>query len=285
MELLIVTGMSGAGKSIALSSLEDIGYYCVDNIPPMLIPSFIDLSSKADSSINHIAIVSDTRGGEFFGDLLGVLETLDKSENKYAILFLDASDTELARRYAETRRKHPLCETKNITVAQALKKEREMLKDIREKANYYIDTTSLTSGQLKKRINSLFVDNAFGGMNIQVTSFGFKNGPVTDANLVFDVRCLDNPYYVDELKNLTGLDKAVSDFVMQSDVAKEFEKRLLSFIEYAVPLYKEEGKSELVIAVGCTGGKHRSVTFAEIIFNYLQQKGYHVAVSHRDIEK
>ncbi|MBQ0110971.1 MAG: RNase adapter RapZ [Oscillospiraceae bacterium] len=285
MELLIVTGMSGAGKSIALSSLEDIGYYCVDNIPPMLIPSFIDLSSKADSSINRIAIVCDSRGGGFFDDLSGVLENLGNSQDKYAILFLDASDTELARRYAETRRKHPLCETEHITVAQALKKEREMLSELRQKANYIIDTTSLTAGQLKKRINSLFVNNSFGGMNIEVMSFGFKNGPVTDANLVFDVRCLDNPYYVPELKTLTGLDKEVRDFVLKSETAKEFEKRLLGFIDYAVPLYKEEGKSELVIAVGCTGGKHRSVTFAEIIYKYLLEKGYKTTVSHRDIEK
>ena len=285
MELLIVTGMSGAGKSNAANALEDLGFYCVDNIPPLLIPSFIDLSTRGQLKIPKVAIVTDARGGELFKDINSILDGLTKENVNYSILFLDASDEELVRRYSETRRKHPLCEKENITVSKAVAKERALLSNLRARANYVIDTTSITAGQLKKQLNSLFLGGGKTSLNIQVMSFGFKYGQANEANLVFDVRCLENPYYVNKLRDLTGLDDAVRDYVMSFETSQKFAEKMLDLIGYSVPLYIDEGKSQLVIAVGCTGGKHRSVTFAELIYKFLLQKGYRVSVSHRDIDK
>lgn len=285
MEFLIVTGMSGAGKSNAADALEDLGFYCIDNIPPLIIPYFLDLCSKGEIDIPKIAIVTDARGGELFNDINNILEKLKENQVDYRILFLDASDNELIRRYSETRRKHPLCEKENIPVSDAIKKERLLLNTIKNKANYVIDTTNITAGQLKKRLGTLFVGNGKYSLNIQVVSFGFKYGQVSDANLVFDVRCLENPYYVKELKDKTGLSDEVKNYVMSFENSQKFAEKILDLINFSVPLYKDEGKSQLVIAVGCTGGKHRSVTFAELIYNSLLSQGYRVSVTHRDIEK
>lgn len=285
MELLIVTGMSGAGKSSAANALEDLGYYCVDNIPPLLIPSFVDLSKKGSTPIPKIAIVTDSRGGELFNNLIPVLDELSLGGTSYKILFLDSSDNELIRRYNETRRKHPLTEKDNITVKEAVKKERQLLSNVRARANYVIDSSSISAGQLKKQLISLFNNDSRDVLNIQVASFGYKYGAVNDANLVFDVRPFENPYYVPELRKLTGLDKPVYDFVMSDKNAVKFAEKIKDLLDYSIPLYISEGKSQLIIAFGCTGGKHRSVTFAEFIYKYLLEKGYKVNVNHRDIEK
>lgn len=285
MELLIVTGMSGAGKSSAANALEDLGYYCVDNIPPLLIPSFVDLSKRGGTPIPKIAIVTDSRGGELFNSLTSILDELSLGGIDYKILFLDSSDTELIRRYSETRRKHPLTEKANITVEEAVKRERKLLLNIRARANYVIDSSSISAGQLKKQLINLFNSDNNDTLNIQVASFGYKYGSVNDANLVFDVRPFENPYYLPELRKLTGLDKPVFDFVMSDPNAKEFAQKIIDLLDFSIPLYISEGKSQLIIAFGCTGGKHRSVTFAELIYKHLLEKGYKVNVNHRDIEK
>lgn len=285
MKFLFVTGMSGAGKSNAANALEDLGYYCIDNIPPILISSFVDLAKRGDLQLSNVAIVTDSRGGEAFKNINAILDALSYEGVSYKILFLDASDNELVRRYSETRRRHPLCDAYGLSVSEAIAKERQMLQDIRARANYVIDTTSITAGQLKKNLNALFLGKGNSSLNITCMSFGFKYGPATDGNLVFDVRCLPNPFYIDELRPLTGLDNQVSSYVMQFDSSKEFAKRVLDLVEYSVPLYCEEGKSQLVIAFGCTGGKHRSVTFAEMVYKMLVEKGYRVSVTHRDIDK
>lgn len=285
MELLIVTGMSGAGKSSAANALEDLGYYCVDNIPPLLIPSFVDLSKRGGTPIPKIAIVTDSRGGELFNSLTSILDELSLGGIDYKILFLDSSDTELIRRYSETRRKHPLTEKANITVEEAVKRERKLLLNIRARANYVIDSSSISAGQLKKQLINLFNSDNNDTLNIQVASFGYKYGSVNDANLVFDVRPFENPYYVPELRKLTGLDKPVFDFVMSDPNAKEFAQKIIDLLDFSIPLYISEGKSQLIIAFGCTGGKHRSVTFSELIYKHLLEKGYKVNVNHRDIEK
>lgn len=285
MEFIFITGMSGAGKSNAANAMEDLGFYCIDNIPPMLITSFVDLAKKGELNLSKIAIVTDIRSGEAFKNIETVFKKLSDEKVIYKIVFLDASNNELVRRYSETRRKHPLSEEYSLTVEAAVEKEREMLQSIRARANFVIDTTNLKTGQLKKQLSSLFLGEGFNGLNISCVSFGFKYGPATDANLVFDVRCLPNPFYIDELRPLTGLDSQVSNYVMKFDSSKKFAERILNLIEYSVPLYKDEGKSQLVIAVGCTGGKHRSVTFAELIYKKLSELGYRVSVNHRDIEK
>lgn len=285
MEFIFLTGMSGAGKSNAANAMEDLGFYCIDNIPPMLITSFVDLAKKGELNLQKIAIVTDIRSGEAFKNIETVFKKLSDEKVFYKIVFLDASDTELVRRYSETRRKHPLCDEYSLSVKQAVKKERQMLEMVRAKANFVIDTTNLKTGQLKKQLSTLFLGEGVSALNISCVSFGFKYGPAADANLLFDVRCLPNPFYIDELKPLTGLDEAVSSYVMSFDSAKEFANKILNLVEYSMPLYKDEGKSQLVIAVGCTGGKHRSVTFAELIYKRLKERGYRVSVNHRDIEK
>ena len=285
MEFLVVTGMSGAGKSNAANALEDIGFYCVDNIPPKLIPAFIDLAVKGDLELSRVAIVTDTRGGNDVDKIEEIYNEFNKRNINYKILFLNASDTELRRRYSETRRRHPLSDDNDFSVVEAIVKERELLSNIRAKADYVIDTTSLTAGQLKKQLTTLFLGSGATAMTISCMSFGYKYGPVPDANLVFDVRCLPNPFYVDDLRHLTGLDEKVSSYVMGFESSKKFADKILNLIEYAVPIYCDEGKSQLVIALGCTGGKHRSVTFAELIFKRLKKLGYRVTVNHRDIEK
>lgn len=285
MEFLFVTGMSGAGKSNAANALEDLGYYCVDNIPPILINSFVDLAKKGDLKLSKVAIVTDCRGGEGFNNINEIFDSFSREGITFKILFLDASDAELARRYSETRRKHPLCDTYNLSIHDAIAKERELLLGVRARANFVIDTTRITAGQLKKRLSALFLEKGKSGLNIICMSFGYKYGPLNEGNLVFDVRCLPNPFYIDELRPLTGLDKAVSDYVMKFETSQKLSKYILDLVLYSIPLYIEEGKSELVIAFGCTGGKHRSVTFTEELYKALLKKGYKVNVSHRDIDK
>lgn len=283
MEFVIITGMSGAGKSNAANALEDVGYYCIDNMPPSLIPPFAELARRGNGHLTKIAIVTDTRGGELFSELDPVLKSLKKNGFKYKLLFLDAVDETLVRRYKETRRKHPL--GADIPLKDAVLKEREILRSIKEKADFVVDTTHTTANALKSRLKSLFSTELTSSLTIQCMSFGFKYGSVPEADLVFDVRCLPNPFYIDELRDLTGQDAPVRDFVLSSEKSEGLLEKLYSLLDYVVPLYCDEGKSQLVIAVGCTGGKHRSVVFAEKIYNHLLSSGHNLGVYHRDIKK
>lgn len=285
MEFLIVTGLSGAGKSRAVDALEDIGFYCVDNIPPKLIKAFYELSKQAKGALSRVAVVTDIRGGDMFSSLLETLDELKSEKKEYRILFLDADDYVLINRFKETRRKHPLAENCLGSLEQAVKLERGILKPVRERADYIIDTSNLSSAQLKERISSLFLGDSSDALMIHCVSFGFKHGIPNESDLVFDVRCLPNPYYVEELKNLTGLDEPVRDYVMQWEQTKGFIDRFISLIDYMLPLYCNEGKSQLVIAIGCTGGHHRSVALAQFLYNHLIERDMRTSVNHRDIHK
>ncbi len=285
MNLIIVTGLSGAGKSQAANALEDIGYYCVDNIPPAIIPAFVDLSKRESEGLSRLAIVTDMRGGNMFSDIENVLKDLKEKNINYRILFLDAADDVLIRRYKENRRKHPLCDMMGVSLSEAVQLERQKLKKIRAQADFEIDTSLISSAQLRSILAETFLKSVEGGLRILCKSFGFKYGIDVDADTVFDVRCLPNPFYVDELRDKTGLEKPVSDYVMNSEESSEFEKRVFSFADFAIPLYIKEGKSQLVISFGCTGGKHRSVTFAEALCRHLKENGYNASVLHRDISK
>ena len=285
LEFLIVTGLSGAGKSRAVDALEDIGFYCVDNIPPKLIPTFYDLCAKAGNTFSRVAVVTDIRGGDMFSSLFETLDDLRNEDKRYRILFLDANDFVLINRFKETRRKHPLAENNLGSLEQAVKLEREILRPVREKADYIIDTSFLSPAQLKERISNLFLGDASQALMIHCVSFGFKYGIPTEADLVFDVRCLPNPFYIEELKPLTGLDEPVYSYVMKWEQTKGFVQRLISLIDYMIPLYCDEGKSQLVIAIGCTGGKHRSVALAQLLYDHLLEKGHRTSVNHRDIRK
>ena len=285
MDFLIVTGLSGAGKSRAVDALEDIGFYCVDNVPPQLISKVAEICLAGTSKIRRVAVVTDLRGGDMF---YGLFEELDQMRDKgltYKLLFLDASDAELIRRYKETRRRHPLAEVVSGGIAEAIRSERVLLRPARERADYVIDTTHLSANELKQRMNNIFLDSIQNSMLINVMSFGFKYGSPSEADLVFDVRCLPNPFYVDALKPKTGLDAEVREYVMDSDNSRELLEKLRDLVGFLVPLYQKEGKSQLIIGVGCTGGKHRSVTFAEALYQFLAERGYNVRVVHRDISK
>lgn len=285
MEFVIVTGLSGAGKSRAVDALEDIGFYCVDNMPPKLLPKFAELCLQSQDKLTRVAIVIDARGGVLFNDLFDGLEELRKQGGDYKILFLECDDQVLARRYKETRRQHPLAASSGGSVIKAIEKERFMLKLVRSRTDYLIDTSHLSPAQLKERITDLFLGDASNGMLIQCMSFGFKYGYPAEADLVMDVRCLPNPFYVDELKHKTGMDQDVRDYVLDRDVTRGFQQRLYGLIDFLLPLYSDEGKSQLVIAIGCTGGKHRSVTLTEELAKHITEGGRRVMVNHRDIQK
>ncbi len=285
MEFLIVTGLSGAGKSRAMISLEDIGFYCVDNIPPKLISTFYDLCIHNKDPMEKVAVVTDIRGGGMFDNLFEALDALKAEDKPYKILFLDAADDVLVRRFKETRRKHPLSDNYHGSVEQAVELERRVLRPVRERADYVIDTSFISPAQLKERIAALFLEDAAAALSISCVSFGFKYGTPSEADLIFDVRCLPNPYYVEGLRELTGLDEPVRSYVMQWDQTKGFVERFLSLIDYMLPLYCDEGKSQLVVALGCTGGKHRSVALAQLLYNHLLEQGMRVSVHHRDIRK
>ena len=237
LDLIIITGMSGAGKSQASDALEDIGYYCIDNIPPVLIEAIVDLGSRGQKGLSKIAVITDLRGGEMFNEIEKTINSLKEKKIHPKVLFLDASDTELARRYRENRRIHPLSAANNISVSEAITLERENLLSIKARADYVIDTTFLSTRQLKLQILDIFLKDSKKSMKIQCISFGNKFGPFYDADLVFDVRCQPNPFYEESLKNLTGKDREVRDYIMEQEQSKEFVKRLLSLLEYSVPLY------------------------------------------------
>ena len=284
MNLLIVTGLSGAGKSLAMHALEDIGFFCIDNIPANLLAKLMEFAQQSENTLERVAVVLDIRGGKSSEDILNALGQLKAGRVNYKILFLDARNDVLERRYKETRRRHPISIAEGISTREALAKERQILQPFRERADYTINTEFLSTAQNKERICNLFAPDggAKAAMRLTVMSFGFKFGIPEDANLVLDVRCLPNPFYIPELKHKTGLDEEVVDFVMGHPEAKELLRRYESFLEYALPLYVKEGKSQLTIAVGCTGGKHRSITFARKIAEYCKQLGYQTGIQHRD---
>lgn len=284
MELLIVTGMSGAGKSQAANVLEDIGFYCVDNVPPLIIPHFIELLGSENSDFNKLAIITDIRGGELFNDIISVLEQFKADNISYKVLFLNAANEVLIRRYKENRRLHPLSTKSGITITEAVNLESAMLSKIKDIADYVIDTSALSVAQFKERLSELFAKE-LDTVTVQCESFGFKYGVPSDADLVFDVRCLPNPFYISELKHLTGEDEKVRDFVMNSEESRQFFNKIKDFISFSLPLYIKEGKSQLVIAFGCTGGKHRSVTFAKILKDELLKQNINAITVHRDISK
>lgn len=284
-KLVIVTGMSGAGKTTALRSLEDIGYFCVDNLPPTLIPKFAEMCAQSKQKINNIALVVDIRGGEFFNALSEVLSELEKQGVEFEILFLEASDETLVRRYKESRRRHPL--GNHGEILRNIQEERTRLEDLRGRAHKIIDTSDLTNQQLKEEIINLFGQGVDGKHHLFITviSFGYKYGIPLDSDLVFDVRFLPNPHYVEELRPLTGNDERVQKYVMNSEVTKEFMHKFCDLIEFLIPKYVEEGKTTLMIAIGCTGGMHRSVTLANRLGDILLKKGYRVTVRHRDVDR
>lgn len=282
--LLIVTGMSGAGKTRAMQALEDMGYFCIDNLPPLLIPKFTELCFQGGVRINRIAMVVDIRGGEFFDTLSEALVSLKEQHIKYEILFIEASDEVLISRYKESRRSHPLAPSGRIT--SGLKKERALLKDLRGKADYIIDTSNLKAVQLKNYLKRHFVtDDTHVGMTVTVLSFGFKFGLPLDVDMVWDVRFLPNPFYVEAFRHKTGRVLAVAEYIHSFDVTKEFETRFLDMMNFLVKQYDKEGKSQLIVAVGCTGGMHRSVNMAELLGKELRLQGYSVNIEHRDMTK
>lgn len=284
MRFVIVTGMSGAGKSTALNTLEDMGYFCVDNLPVQLIIRFAEIAYGEDNDINDVAIGVDIRSGVYLQQLSECLIQLKKLEYDYEILFLDSNDDVLIKRYKETRRNHPLA--RNGRIEDGIKQERSQIAFLRKEADYIIDTTSLLTRELKAELDKIFIENAeYNNFIVSIVSFGFKYGIPKDVDLVFDVRFLPNPYYDLELRPLTGNDEAIQDFVMRFDEAKEFLNKVIDLMEFLIPNYIKEGKNGLVVGVGCTGGKHRSVTLANGIYKELQDLPYSSRIEHRDIEK
>lgn len=283
MRLVIVTGMSGAGKTQAVRCLEDLGFLCVDNLPPALVPRFVELLRAQGDPPEKVALVMDARGGRLFDAFAEALDYLDRSGYTYEILFLDASEEVLVRRYKETRRRHPMFFEGGILAS--IQRERQRLQDIRERADMVIDTSDLTNHQLKKLISDLFQASGEPRLTVTVMSFGFKYGLPLDADLVMDVRFLPNPHYIDALRPLTGNDPPVRDYVLGNPSSQAFLSRFVELLTFLLPHYYREGKSHLVIAIGCTGGKHRSVALAEAISQALQGEEYRVYVTHRDVHR
>lgn len=284
MQFLIITGMSGAGKSLCVKYFEDIGYFCVDNLPPTLIPKFAEICLQGRNRMEKIALIMDIRGGSMFLELFPALENLAAFGISYQILFLEASDNVLVQRFKETRRMHPL--SPEGRVSDGIEQERRILQPVKEKANYIIDTSNLTPRQLRQEIHNLFVEGKpFSGLIISVISFGFKYGVPIDCDLVFDLRFIPNPYYVEKLRPLTGMDREVSDYVMSFHESQVFLSKLVDMLDFLIPNYVREGKNQLVIGIGCTGGKHRSVTIANRLFEILKAKNSSIVLEHRDIDK
>ena len=285
MRLVIVTGMSGAGKTTALKMLEDMGYFCVDNLPIPLLTRFVEMFSDPEEKVKKIALGIDVRGGQDFSGLQEVLDEMDEKKVSYEILFLDAQDDVLIKRYKETRRQHPLSGSGRVDTGIA--REREKIMFLKIRATYILDTSKMLTRELKLELEKIFVKGeSFCNLYITVMSFGFKYGIPQDSDLVFDVRFLPNPYYIDELKEKTGNDPEVQDYVMENEKAQVFLDKLTDMVDFLSPNYILEGKNQLVIAIGCTGGKHRSVTLANALYQKLdKQENYGVRIEHRDIGK
>ncbi|EFS02160.1 RNase adapter RapZ [Listeria seeligeri] len=282
LKLVIITGMSGAGKTVAMQSLEDLGYFCVDNLPPSLLPKFWELMKETDK-MDKIALVMDLRGREFFDSIQPALDELDNTNFiTTKILFLEADDKVLVSRYKETRRHHPL--EPNGSVLDGINAERELLSDLKGRSQLVINTSNMAPRELRERINNEFQTDDKAVFNVQLMSFGFKYGIPIDADLVFDVRFLPNPHYIDKMRPLTGLDEDVYEYVMKWPETQTFLDKLVDILMFTLPFYKREGKTQLVIAIGCTGGQHRSVALTEFVGKAIQQK-YETTISHRDMKR
>ncbi len=285
LQFVIITGLSGAGRTLASHQLEDLGFFCVDNLPPALIPTFADLCARSKGEIARVALVIDVRGGEFFDQLFDSLEQLKRTNIGYRILFLDADDEVLITRFKESRRRHPLADEFG-DLLECIQMERQELWEMRERADKIIDTTTATPRDLRDEIVRSFLEsNELNGMIIKTISFGFKYGIPHDADLVFDVRFLVNPNYVRNLGHLDGTNRNVVEYVLRDPDTQEYLKRLFDLMDFTIPKYIEEGKAYLTIAVGCTGGRHRSVVVANELCTFLQGKNYHCIVQHRDVAK
>lgn len=284
MELVIITGMSGAGKSNAINAMEDLGFYCVDNLPPRLLGKFLELCAASPNELGRVAIVTDVRSREMLRDLEPCLEEAKKDGHTYHLIFLDCRDEVIMRRYKETRRVHPLMTGEQMTMEEALAQERVLLEPSRRRADYYIDTSLLKAGQLKGRIASLFSGES-GAMVVQCMSFGFKYGIPAEADFVLDLRSLPNPFYVAELKNKTGMDQPVYDYVFGHEDSRKLYEKLLDLAKMLAGLAAAEGRSQFTLAMGCTGGHHRSVSFTRRLGAELSEAGLNVRIIHRDIEK
>ena len=283
-ELVIITGVSGAGKSTAIGFLEDVGYYCIDNMPPVLLNTFLELLENKGER-NKIAVVIDIRSTENFESLIEVLNEKEKFNYDIKVVYLDIKTHIVLKRYKLTRRKHPYADRFNGDIAQALAYEREILSSVRLRADHIIDTSDISGNELRDRLTQILLGSDRDVMNIHVMSFGFKHGLPMEADLVFDVRCLPNPFYDEVLRPKTGLDPDVRDYVMENDECRGFVERYTGMLDYLLPLYRKEGKSQLVVAVGCTGGHHRSVALAHFTCDYCSGKGVKASVTHRDIQK
>lgn len=283
LHILIITGLSGAGKTQVMNCLEDLGYYCVDNLPPVLLNKFVELSLQSEGKIDKVALVIDVRGGGFFQDLTEALNDMEKNGLVYEILFLEASDEVLVRRFKESRRRHPLSE--QLRLLEAIQVERNMLEELRGRANLVIDTSYVTPRELNDKLKSLYSERKSGGFTVNVISFGYKMGIPLDSDIVMDVRFLPNPFYDPVMRNMTGEDQEVVDYVLGSPVTRSFTRRFLNLLRFLIPHYISEGKTNLAIGIGCTGGQHRSVVLAEYTGKQLAKLGYNVIIRHRDIEK
>ena len=284
MQYTIVTGMSGSGKTKVIRYLEDMGYFCIDNMPPVLIPKFSEMLSSVNGSFTNVALVIDIRVGDMINELIKQIEDLKKKGYDCTLLYLDADDETLVKRYKETRRQHPLEGAGGLL--KAIQRERKMLSALFDEADYVIDTSDMSAAQLLSRLKEIYAPASSGqSLKINVMAFGYKYGMPLDADLVFDVRCFPNPFYIDELKRLTGNDREVQDYVMSFPTAVTFMEKLEDMMSFMIPLYIEEGKISLTIAIGCTGGKHRSVTMTNKLADYLKAKDYEVSITYRDLGK
>ena len=284
MEILILTGMSGAGKTHAANTLDDLGYYCVDNMPAVMISEFVNIYKRVPDKTQAVAFVIDVRGESEFDTLISQLDIL-KTENMCRLIFLDCSDEVIITRQKENRRNHPLTSLKNLPIRDAVAKEREILDDIKQKSDFIIDTTKTTLQQLAERVKEIVRSSAESRISVNCMSFGFKYGVPSEADLVFDVRCFPNPFYISGMRTKTGLDSDVSEYVLSHEQTLGFIGKLKDIIAYLLPLYIGEGRANLIIAIGCTGGKHRSVCISEVLKKYLLEKNYNANSVHRDIGK
>ncbi|MGZ4031004.1 MAG: RNase adapter RapZ [Tumebacillaceae bacterium] len=285
INLLIITGVSGAGKSVMMQALEDIGFFCVDNLPPALIPKFGDLIVQSQGKVTKVGLVCDMRGGAFFEDLYEALQDLDTKSNEihYQIVYLEADDSTIVRRYKETRRRHPLA--KDGRVVEGIAEERKILEEIRGKADLIINTSNLKASELREDIMGRFSQIDQQHLKVDIMSFGFKHGVPIEADMIFDVRFLPNPHYVDHLRPLTGKTQDVYDYVMKWPITEAFLHKLTDMIDFLLPQFRKEGKTQIVIGIGCTGGKHRSVALSEFLYNHVKERGEWASVVHRDCDK
>ncbi|MGZ4122646.1 MAG: RNase adapter RapZ [Tumebacillaceae bacterium] len=285
INLLIITGVSGAGKSVMMQALEDIGFFCVDNLPPALIPKFGDLIVQSQGKVTKVGLVCDMRGGAFFEDLYEALQDLDTKSNEihYQIVYLEADDSTIVRRYKETRRRNPLA--KDGRVVEGIAEERKILEEIRGKADLIINTSNLKASELREDIMGRFSQIDQQHLKVDIMSFGFKHGVPIEADMIFDVRFLPNPHYVDHLRPLTGKTQDVYDYVMKWPITEAFLHKLTDMIDFLLPQFRKEGKTQIVIGIGCTGGKHRSVALSEFLYNHVKERGEWASVVHRDCDK